>query len=135
MEGIEELRAKIIELENEIKLLKEGHKTKREKMKAENPPSLVPCKCSVCEKEFKNKYILKTHMKLHQDKEERKIQCPVCHKYYSSKYYLSKHMKNKHESEKQSEATPEPKAQESDTLNVEANDQLDDINDVLNNEQ
>ena len=127
MEGIEELRAKIIELENEIKLLKRGQKPKREKMKAENPPSLVPCKCSVCEKEFKNKYILKTHMKLHQDKEERKIQCPVCHKYYSSKYYLSKHMKNKHESEKQSEK-PE-------TLNVEANDQLDDINDVLNNEQ
>ena len=56
MEGIEELRAKIIELENEIKLLKEGHKTKREKMKAENSPSLVPCKCSICEKEFKNKY-------------------------------------------------------------------------------
>ena len=135
MEGIEELRAKIIELENEIKLLKRGQKPKREKMKAENPPSLVPCKCSVCEKEFKNKYILKTHMKLHQDKEERKIQCPVCHKYYSSKYYLSKHMKNKHESEKQSEATPEPKAQEQETLNVDANDQLDDINDVLNNEQ
>ena len=126
MEGIEELRAKIIELENEIKLLKEGHKTKREKMKAENSPSLVPCKCSVCEKEFKNKYILKTHMKLHQDKEERKIQCPVCHKYYSSKYYLSKHMKNKHE--KQSEASPEPKAQESEK-------QSEDINNVLNNEQ
>ena len=135
MEGIEELRAKIIELENEIKLLKRGQKPKREKMKAENPPSLIPCKCSVCEKEFKNKYILKTHMKLHQDKEERKIQCPVCHKYYSSKYYLSKHMKTKHESEKQSEATPEPKAQEQETLNIEANDQLDDINDVLNNEQ
>ena len=135
MEGIEELRAKIIELENEIKLLKRGQKPKREKMKAENPPSLIPCKCSVCEKEFKNKYILKTHMKLHQDKEERKIQCPVCHKYYSSKYYLSKHMKNKHEPEKQSEATPEPKAQEQETLNVDANDQLDDINDVLNNEQ
>ena len=66
-------------------------------------------------------------MKLHQDKEERKIPCPICHKYYSSKYYLSKHMKNKHESEKQSE--------EQETLNVEANDQLDDINDVLNNEQ
>ena len=127
MEGIEELRAKIIELENEIKLLKRGQKPKREKMKAENPPSLVPCKCSVCEKEFKNKYILKTHMKLHQDKEERKIQCPICHKYYSSKYYLSKHMKNKHESEKQSEK-PE-------TVNVDANDQLEDINDVLNTEQ
>ena len=126
MEGIEELRAKIIELEKEIKLLKEGHKTKREKMKAENSPSLVPCKCSVCEKEFKNKYILKTHMKLHQDKEERKIQCPVCHKYYSSKYYLSKHMKNKHE--KQSEASPEPKAQEPEK-------QSEDINNVLNNEQ
>ena len=126
MEGIEELRAKIIELENEIKLLKRGQKPKREKMKAENSPSLVPCKCSICEKEFKNKYILKTHMKLHQDKEERKIQCPVCHKYYCSKYYLSKHMKNKHE--KQSEASPEPKAQESEK-------QSEDINNVLNNEQ
>ena len=125
MEGIEELRAKIIELQNEIKLLKEERKPKKEKVKVENPPVLTPCKCSICEKEYKNKYILKTHMKLHQDKEERKIQCPVCHKYYSSKYYLSKHMKNKHE--KQSE--------ESETLNVDANDQLDDINDVLNNEQ
>ena len=103
MEGIEELRAKIIELQNEIKLLKEERKPKKEKVKVENPPVLTPCKCSICEKEYKNKYILKTHMKLHQDKEERKVQCPVCHRYYTSKYYLNKHMKNKHETEKQSD--------------------------------
>ena len=92
---MEELKAKIIELENEIKLLKEANQLMKQSKNAEVITS--SCKCEICGKELKNKYILKTHMKLHQDKESIKQQCPICHKFYCSKYYLSKHMRQKHE--------------------------------------
>ena len=92
---MEELKAKIIELENEIKLLKEGNSSKKQNETEKVITS--SCKCEICGRELKNKYILKTHMKLHQDKETIKQQCPICQKFYCSKYYLSKHMRQKHE--------------------------------------
>ena len=103
---MEELKAKICELENEIKSLKEANQLMKQSKNAERSKGAEAqsaevitssCKCEICGKELKNKYILKTHMKLHQDKESIKQQCPICHKFYCSKYYLSKHMRQKHE--------------------------------------
>ena len=103
---MEELKAKICELENEIKSLKEANQLMKQSKNAERSKGAEAqsaevitssCKCEICGKELKNKYILKTHMKLHQDKESIKQQCPICHKLYCSKYYLSKHMRQKHE--------------------------------------
>lgn len=103
---MEELKAKICELENEIKSLKEANQLMKQSKNAERSKGAEAqsaevitssCKCEICGKELKNKYILKTHMKLHQDKELIKQQCPICHKFYCSKYYLSKHMRQKHE--------------------------------------
>lgn len=54
------------------------------------------CKCEICGKLLKNKYTLKTHLKLHEDKSIVKVECPVCHKFYCSKYYLNKHINEKH---------------------------------------
>ena len=124
---MEELKAKIIELENEIKLLKESNSSKKQ---SETDKVITStCKCEICGKELKNKYILKTHMKLHQDKESRKQQCPICHKFYCSKYYLNKHMKNKHDYENMNE----PETQNPD-ISSDSNSDVS-SNETINNEQ
>ena len=119
---MEELKAKIIELENEIKLLKESNSSKKQNETEKVITS--SCKCEICGKELKNKYILKTHMKLHQDKESRKQQCPIC-----SKYYLNKHMINKHDYENMNE----PETQNLD-ISSDSNSDVS-SNETINNEQ
>ena len=66
---------------------------------------LEPAECPHCQKIFKNKYILKTHIEnMHNDNRQRH-QCPHCTKSFASKYYLAKHIADKH---------PEPNEPESD---------------------
>ena len=124
---MEELKAKICELENEIKLLKEANQLMKQSKNAEVITS--SCKCEICGKELKNKYILKTHMKLHQDKESIKQQCPICQKFYCSKYYLSKHMRQKHEHKNTNES-------EAQTPNISSDSNSDvSSNEIIDNEQ
>ena len=134
---MEELKAKICELENEIKLLKEANQLMKQSKNAERSKGaeaqsaevISSCKCEICGKELKNKYILKTHMKLHQDKESIKQQCPICHKFYCSKYYLSKHMRQKHEHKN----TNEPEPQNID-ISSDSNSDVS-SNEIIDNEQ
>ena len=124
---MEELKAKVIELENEIKLLKEGNSSKKQ---SETEKVITSsCKCEICGRELKNKYILKTHMKLHQDKETIKQQCPICQKFYCSKYYLSKHMRQKHEHKNTNES-------EAQTPNISSDSNSDvSSNEITDNKQ
>ena len=85
--SVEELNLKIQSLEEQLSQLKP--KPKEKKIEG-------TCTCEVCGKVLKNKYTLKTHLKVHQDKQLTKIECPTCHKLYCSKYYLNKHIKEKH---------------------------------------
>lgn len=86
-EVLEELNLKIQALEEQMNQLRPQPKEK----KIEDS-----CTCEICGKLLKNKYTLKTHLKLHQDKTLIKIECPTCHKLYCSKYYLTRHIKEKH---------------------------------------
>ena len=81
-------------LDEEIKLLKEEIEKLKPKPRAKKTDEKVLC--PICGKELKNKYTLKAHLKLHEDKEQLKCECPICHKFYCSKYYLNKHLKEKH---------------------------------------
>ena len=78
---IEELKAKIAELENKIN--KKSKKPKRE---------YTPCECSECKKTFKNQFILATHMRTIHNKDRPTFPCPHCGKQLKSKYYLQKHI-------------------------------------------
>ena len=91
LKEIAELKARIAELE-----------TKQQKPHKELPE----VECEICHKMFKNKYILKTHMKnMHDDTRER-FTCPHCDKSFANKYYLKKHITTKH-AEKQEEHNEE----------------------------
>ena len=135
---MEELKAKICELENEIKSLKEANQLMKQSKNAERSKGAEAqsaevitssCKCEICGKELKNKYILKTHMKLHQDKESIKQQCPICHKFYCSKYYLSKHMRQKHEHKNINESEPQ-------NIDISSDSNSDvSSNEIIDNEQ
>lgn len=87
---MEELNARISELEKQLAELK-GKKEKKQQQ-------LEPVECPVCHKQLKNKYTLKTHMKRHEEG-NTKVECPICHKHYCSVYYLKSHMKQKHSDE------------------------------------
>lgn len=87
---MEELNARISELEKQLAELK-GKKEKKQQQ-------LEPVECPVCHKQLKNKYTLKTHMKRHEEG-NTKVECPICHKHYCSVYYLKSHMKQKHNDE------------------------------------
>ena len=62
------------------------------------PIEMISCECEICHKHYKNKYVLKTHMKTHSETKEEKIkvECPECHKRFCSKYYLARHISEKH---------------------------------------
>ena len=135
---MEELKARICELENEIKLLKEANQLMKQSKNAEVITS--SCKCEICGKELKNKYILKTHMKLHQDKESIKQQCPICQKFYCSKYYLSKHMRQKHEhkntNESRSKGAEAQGVEEAQNINISSDSNSDvSSNEITDNKQ
>ena len=54
--------------------------------------------CDVCSKTFANKYVLKAHMKIHEEKtgmshSQEKIKCEIC---FASVTRIKMHMKNKH---------------------------------------
>ena len=84
LKQIEELKARIAELESKQQ---NQHK----------PPKQLPeVECEICHKTFKNKYILKTHMKNMHDETRTRFDCPHCDKTFANKYYLKKHIAAKH---------------------------------------
>ena len=86
MTELETLTNKINELESKIAELENKNKT-----------AIEQCvECEICHKTFKNKYILKAHIKnIHSDNHER-FECPHCQKQLKSKYYLQYHISHIH---------------------------------------
>lgn len=98
LKQIEELKARIAELESKQQ---NQHK----------PPKQLPeVECEICHKTFKNKYILKTHMKNMHDETRTRFDCPHCDKTFANKYYLKKHIAAKH-GDKHEEETHEEEEQ------------------------
>lgn len=57
--------------------------------------------CRVCNREFKDSQVLKTHMRVHlTDEEKFPCQCHICHKRLASKYSLKHHITTVHEQAK-----------------------------------
>ena len=81
LKEIEALKARIAELEAK------QHKAHKE---------LPTVECDICHKTFKNKYILKNHMKNMHDESRERYNCPHCDKSFANKYYLKKHIAAKH---------------------------------------
>jgi transposase-like protein len=84
LKEIETLKARIAELE--------AKQTKKHK-------ELPTVECEICHHTFKNKYILKAHMKNMHDETRERFNCPHCDKTFANKYYLKKHIKDKHSEE------------------------------------
>jgi len=83
LKEIAELKARIAELES--------------KQQHQKPHKELPeVECEICHKMFKNKYILKTHMKNMHDETRTRFDCPHCDKTFANKYYLKKHIAAKH---------------------------------------
>ena len=81
LKEIEALKARVTELEAT------HHKAHKE---------LPTVECELCHKTFKNKYILKNHMKNMHDESRERYNCPHCDKSFANKYYLKKHIASKH---------------------------------------
>ena len=81
LQQIEELKARIAELEAK------QHKPHKE---------LPTVECEICHHVFKNKYILKNHMKNMHNEDRERYDCPYCDKDFANKYYLKKHISCKH---------------------------------------
>lgn len=64
----------------------------------DNDKNLKSFFCSLCNKRFKNNYILTSHNKLHREKEH--FFCAICEKKFKSKACLSRHIKEIHRSSK-----------------------------------
>ena len=84
---IQQLKAKLNQLENKYKKLKNP---KRE---------YSSCECEICNKTFKNEYTLKTHMNTIHNEQRKTFICPHCGKSIKSKYYLQKHIRTVHADE------------------------------------
>lgn len=80
MDEINKLKQRIQELE--------AKKNKRKESE--------PVECEHCHHMFKNKYILKTHIKNIHGENRQRFECEHCHKTFASKYYLAKHINDKH---------------------------------------
>lgn len=91
MTDFKTLNNKIAELETKVAELEEKKKNDMNQH----------VECELCHKIFKNRYILRTHVKnIHCEKRES-FECPHCHKHLKSKYYLKSHILLKHSSNEQ----------------------------------
>ena len=78
---IEQLKARIAELENELSNQRKPAKRVYE-----------PCQCPECKRMLKNKFTLKTHINNVHNKDRQRFECPHCGKRLKSKYYLQTHI-------------------------------------------
>ena len=84
IQEIQQLKAKLNQLENKIKRPKREYKE---------------CECEICHKIFKNTFTLKTHMNTIHNENRPTFNCPHCGRVLKSKYYLQKHIRVVHADE------------------------------------
>ena len=85
MTDLEALTSKITELENKVAELEEQKRNNNQSVE-----------CELCHKIFKNKYILKTHIKNIHVEQRESFTCQHCGKQLKSKYYLQYHISHLH---------------------------------------
>ena len=84
MTELEQLTNKINELESKITELENKNHINEKVV------------CDICNKKFKNKYILRTHMQNIHCENRQSYTCEICGKQLKSKYYLQYHISHLH---------------------------------------
>ena len=126
---IAELEQQILELKSMIKTTQTPVTNASESAAASAQQPCSTCECEICHRHYKNKYVLKTHMKIHNrsdtDAKPPKIDCPICHKKFCTKYYVARHIKDVHSN---TASASEP-SQASDSCEININE-LNELNNM-----